>query len=112
MRFPNTKVCQVNMTNLQTQESLYAFNNDRLEEQDNPNKTTVNKGQCTSSEIIDMTATEPNSKEGKTVWFETSFGLVGAHGSIRKDLFISAVKQIEVRLYLLEIEKCTVNVKD
>lgn len=89
------------MANLQTQESLCAFNNDKLKEQDKPNETTVNIGQCTSSEVIDMTATEPNPKEGKTVWFETSFGLLGAHGSIKKDLFIGAVRQVEVRLFLL-----------
>ena len=84
------------MANLQTQESVCAFNNDKLKEQNIPDKETVNKGQCTSSVRVDMTRVERNAKEGKTIWFETSFGLIGAHGSIRKELFTIAVKQIEV----------------
>jgi hypothetical protein len=46
-----------------------------------------------------MIAAEQNPKESIAIWFETSFGLIGAHGSIRKELFNSAIKQIEVGLY-------------
>jgi hypothetical protein len=101
------------MANEQTQESECAFSNDKLKEQGHPHEKTANKEnasgndqQCTSSDIVvDMIAAESNSKDSIAIWFKTSFGLIGAHGSIRKELFISAVKQIGVGLFDLKLNE-------
>jgi hypothetical protein len=94
------------MANEQTEDSECALSNDKLKEQGHPNGNTANKetasandDQCTISDIVvNMIAAEPNPKGSIAKMFETSFGLIGAHGSVRKELFISAVKQIEVGL--------------
>ena len=88
------------MASKQTQESECTFNNDKLKKQGHPNDQQCQSSvpcidrQSSSEIVLDMTAAGPNPNESKALWFETSFGLIGAHGSISKELFISAVKQI------------------
>ena len=91
------------MASKQTQESECAFNNDKLKKQGHPNDqqcqssaSCIERKSSSSEIVVDMTAAGPNPNESKALWFETSFGLIGARGSISKELFISAVKQIEV----------------
>jgi hypothetical protein len=96
----------MHVANEQTQEIERVFSNGKLEDQGHSNEKTSNEEDAPGTErqfscseiVVDMTAAGPNPKDSKTIWFETSFGLIGAHGSIRKELFISAVKQIEVGL--------------
>ena len=88
------------MANEQTSQS-----SDKLKEQDHldnchkDNAPGIINRQYSSSDVaVSMIGAEPNPKDSKTTWFETSFGLIGAQGNIKKQMFISAVKQIEVGL--------------
>lgn len=80
---------------------------EKLIEQDNSDGKTANKGKASTSDkrcdrsevVLDVIAVEPKRRDSKAVWFESSFaGLIGIHGSIKKDFFQTAVDQIEVGL--------------
>jgi hypothetical protein len=103
----------------QTQESdERAFSNAKLKEQGHTNEGCHSKAPSTERQsscseiVVDMTAAGPNTNESKAIWFETSLGLIGAQGSISKELFISAVKQIEVSACKTDIDLLAIMTND
>lgn len=92
-------------------------NNDKLEKQhDKSEKSGAKKDtpdcdfQVTNTGIaLDMIAVKPSPVNNKTTWFQKSFGLIGAYSSIKKEIFINAVKQIEVGLVQVKLNEMYVN---
>lgn len=56
--------------------------------------------------LLDIKGSGSTDLDKNTNWFERTLASIGAHGSIKKELFILAVREIEVSAILQGQERC------